>query len=81
MYPTQVTDYLIKKGFLRTEEVFRKESSHLGPDGRPQHKTVQDMGPTRYAKAFSMLKKFVDGSLDYYKVDLSIPLPQVGSRN
>ncbi|CAN8095770.1 unnamed protein product [Discula destructiva] len=66
-----VTDYLIKRGFHRTEEVFRKESSNLGVDGRPQHKTVQDMGPTRYAKAFSLLKKFVDDSLDFFKFELN----------
>lgn len=64
----KVTDYLLKRGFHRTEEIFRKESSNLGPDGRPQHKSTDLIGPKKYAKAFSMLKKFVESSLDYYKV-------------
>lgn len=66
----QVTDYLLKRGFHRTEEVFRKESSNLGPDGRPQHKSTDVMGTKKYSKAFILLKKFVESSLDYYKVSL-----------
>lgn len=68
----QVTDYLLKRGFHRTEEIFRKESSNLGPDGRPQHKSTDLVGPKKYAKAFGMLKKFVESSLDYYKVSNSV---------
>lgn len=41
---------------------------NLGPDGRPQHKSTEEMGFKKYSKAFRLLKKFVDGNLDYYKV-------------
>lgn len=75
---SQVTDYLLKRGFHRTEEAFRKESSNLGVDGRPQHKTVSDMGPNRFTIAFSLLKKFVDSNLDYYKVS---DVPETRSGN
>lgn len=34
------------------------------------HRNVQEMGPDRYVKAFSLLKDFVDGSLDFFKVSL-----------
>lgn len=64
----QVTDYLLKRGFTRTEEVFRKESSNLGPDGKPQHKNTDQMGPRKYTVAYRMLKKYVESNLDYYKV-------------
>lgn len=65
-----VTDYLLKRGYNRTEEIFRKENMNLGPDGRPQHKSTEEMGFKKYSKAFRLLKKFVDGNLDYYKHEL-----------
>lgn len=64
----QVTDYLLKRGYNRTEEIFRKENMNLGPDGRPQHKSTEEMGFKKYGKAFRLLKKFVEGNLDFYKV-------------
>ncbi len=63
----QVTDYLLKKGFTKTEATFRKESAQVNSDGRPTHPLVEDMGPERYLKAFSMLKRWIDGGLDLYK--------------
>lgn len=69
----QVTDYLLKRGFTRTEEVFRKESAHLGPDGKPQVTNTNDMGPKKYTVAFRMLRKYVESTLDYYKVSITLP--------
>lgn len=68
MSPFQVTDYLLKRGFTRTEEIFRKESANLGPDGRPQHKSTDEMGAKKFVKAFAMLKAKVEESLDLYRV-------------
>ncbi|KUI63866.1 Transcription initiation factor TFIID subunit 5 [Cytospora mali] len=65
-----VTDYLLKRGYNRTEEIFRKENMNLGPDGRPQHKSSEETGFKKYGKAFRLLKKFIDGNLDYYKFEL-----------
>ncbi|KND91956.1 Transcription initiation factor TFIID subunit 5 [Tolypocladium ophioglossoides CBS 100239] len=64
-----VTDYLLKRGFNRTEEVFRAESKYLGPDGKPIQQ-LANMGPKKYQKAFKLLKDWVDNNLDLYKARL-----------
>lgn len=63
----QVTDYLLKRGFNHTEEVFRQESKHLGADGKPLRQLVNS-GPMKYKTAFNLLKTWVDNNLDIYKV-------------
>ncbi|KAF5136972.1 Transcription initiation factor TFIID subunit 5 [Metarhizium anisopliae] len=65
-----VTDYLLKRGFNRTEEVFRQESKHLGPDGKPIQQ-LANIGPKKYQKAFKLLKEWVDNNLELYKFELS----------
>ncbi|KAL3956564.1 hypothetical protein ACCO45_009410 [Purpureocillium lilacinum] len=60
----------INTGFNRTEEVFRQESKHLGPDGKPIQQ-LATMGPKKYQKAFKLLKEWVDNNLDLYKFELS----------
>ncbi|KAK4453677.1 hypothetical protein QBC34DRAFT_434444 [Podospora aff. communis PSN243] len=65
-----VTDYLKKKGFTKTEAVFRQETSHLGPDGRPAQRN-DDSGPKKYLKAFILLRDWIDNNLDIYKFELS----------
>ncbi|KYK57093.1 putative transcription initiation factor TFIID 100Kda [Drechmeria coniospora] len=65
-----VTDYLLKRGFNHTEEVFRQESKHLGPDGKPISQ-LANMGPKKYQKALKLLKDWVDNNLDLYKFELS----------
>lgn len=64
----QVTDYLLKKGFTKTEATFRKESSNVNSDGRPIRKKIDEMGPERYPKAFQLLKDWIENGLDLYKV-------------
>ncbi|KAM7201886.1 TAF5-like protein [Rhypophila sp. PSN 637] len=64
-----VTDYLKKKGFTKTEAVFRQETSNLGPDGRPAARS-EDNGPKKYMKAFILLRDWVDKNLDIYKFEL-----------
>jgi transcription initiation factor TFIID subunit 5 len=63
----QVTDYLKKKGFTKTEAVFRQETAYLGPDGRPAQRS-EDPGPKKYLKAFVLLRNWIDNNLDIYKV-------------
>jgi hypothetical protein len=63
----KVTDYLLKRGFNRTEEIFRQESKHLGTDGKPLQQ-LATMGPKKYGKAYRLLKDWVDNNLDIYKV-------------
>lgn len=65
-----VTDYLLKRGFNRTEEVFRQESKHLGPDGKPLQQYA-NLGPKKYTKAFSILRDWVENNLELYKFELS----------
>ncbi|KAK4114866.1 TAF5-like protein [Canariomyces notabilis] len=64
-----VTDYLKKKGFTKTEAVFRQETANLGPDGRPAQRS-DDPGPKRYLKAFLLLRDWVENNLDIYKFEL-----------
>ncbi|VUC28169.1 unnamed protein product [Clonostachys rosea] len=65
-----VTDYLLKRGFNRTEEVFRQESKHLGADGKPLQQ-MANIGPKKYGIAFNNLKEWVENNLDIYKYELS----------
>ncbi len=69
----QVTDYLKKKGFTKTEAIFRQETSNLGPDGRPIVNEAED-GPKKYARAFILLRDYVDNALDLYKVNRTLVL-------
>ncbi|KAK3325349.1 TAF5-like protein [Apodospora peruviana] len=64
-----VTDYLKKKGFAKTEAVFRQETAHLGPDGRPTPRPEEN-GPKKYARAFFLLRDWIDNNLDIYKFEL-----------
>ncbi|KAG5996194.1 hypothetical protein E4U52_007134 [Claviceps spartinae] len=65
-----VTDYLLKRGFNRTEEVFRQESKHLGADGKPVQQ-LANAGPKKYQKSFKLLKDWVENNLELYKFELS----------
>ncbi|KAL2175135.1 TAF5-like protein [Thermothelomyces heterothallicus CBS 202.75] len=64
-----VTDYLKKKGFTKTEAVFRQETAYLGPDGRPAQRS-EDPGPKRYLKAFVLLRNWIENNLEIYKFEL-----------
>jgi len=63
----KVTDYLKKKGFTKTEAVFRQETAYLGPDGRPAQRN-DDTGPKKYLRGFILLRDWIDNNLDIYKV-------------
>ena len=66
---TQVTDYLLKRGYTHTEAIFRKEVQNVDANGRPL-KNNDEMGPKKYMRAFVHLDKWVENSLDLYKVKI-----------
>ncbi|KAI1814953.1 WD domain-containing protein [Poronia punctata] len=71
-----VTDYLLKKGYRRTEEIFRQEVKDLDENGRPrqQGETVsvsEKIFPAgKYLTSFKHYEKWVDNGLDLYKFEL-----------
>jgi len=67
----QVIEYLVKKGYNRTEQMLRQESSHLDKEGKPIHDRVEDLGTMKYTKAYRLLSNWVDQNLDIYKVSSS----------
>lgn len=66
----QVLEYLSKKGYNRTEATLRKESANQDSDGRPIITRVEESGGPKYATAFSMLRTYIEDSLDLYKPEL-----------
>jgi transcription initiation factor TFIID subunit 5 len=65
----QVIEYLVKKGYNRTEQTLRQESSNLDKDGKPVYDRVEDMGTAKYIKAFQLINGWVESNLDIYKVN------------
>lgn len=66
----QVIEYLVKKGYNRTEQMLRQESSHLDKEGKPIHERVEDFGTMKYAKAYRLFSGWIDQNLDIYKVGI-----------
>ncbi|KAI9668702.1 MAG: Transcription initiation factor TFIID subunit 5 [Trizodia sp. TS-e1964] len=67
----KVIEYLSKKGYSRTESMLRKESSHVDRDGRPIIFRAEDAGGDKYMRAFTMIRNYIDQSLDIYKLELT----------
>lgn len=61
-------EYLVKKGYNRTEQMLRMESSNLDKDGRPVQERVEDLGNLKYARGFKMISDWIEQNLDIYKV-------------
>lgn len=81
----KVIEYLIKKGYNRTEQMLRQESANLGTDGKPIQERAEDLGTAKYTKGFSLLSTWIDQNLDIYKVSLAskaenIPLTKITVR-
>lgn len=68
----QVIEYLLKKGYNRTEQTLRQESANLDRDGKPIHDRVEDEGTIKYQKAYILFSDWIDSSLDIYKVSPSL---------
>ncbi|KAI9742827.1 MAG: Transcription initiation factor TFIID subunit 5 [Claussenomyces sp. TS43310] len=69
-YDPQVIEYLMKKGYTRTEQTLRAESSNVDKDGRPIIERAEDTGTEKYKKAFELLSGWIDQNLDVYKFEL-----------
>jgi transcription initiation factor TFIID subunit 5 len=67
---SQVLEYLSKKGYNRTEATLRKESANQDSEGRPIITRAEESGGPKYATAFSMLRTYIEDSLDLYKSEL-----------
>ncbi|KAI0471984.1 WD domain-containing protein [Xylariaceae sp. FL0804] len=70
-----VTDYLLKKGYRRTEEIFRQEVKDVDETGKPrQHidAAVSDriFPAGKYLSSFSHFERWVDNGIDLYKFEL-----------
>lgn len=67
----KVIEYLLKKGYKKTEQTLRQESSHVDKDGRPIQDRVEDVGEGKYRRGFAVLHSWIEGNLDIYKVNES----------
>ena len=63
----KVIEYLVKKGYTRTEQTLRQESAHLDKDGRPIHNRVEELGNIKYTRGFKLLSTWIEQNLDVYK--------------
>jgi hypothetical protein len=63
----KVIEYLVKKGYNKTEQTLRQESAHVDKDGRPIHNRVEELGNIKYTKGFKLLSDWIDQNLDLYK--------------
>jgi transcription initiation factor TFIID subunit 5 len=63
----KVIEYLVKKGYMRTEQTLRQESAHLDKDGRPIHNHIEELGNIKYTRGYKLLCGWIDQNLDLYK--------------
>ncbi|KAI1654015.1 transcription initiation factor TFIID subunit 5 [Daldinia decipiens] len=74
-FPELVTDYLIKKGYNRTEEIFRQEVKDINENGKPRDH-IDAVAPNKflpagkYLRAFKHFARWVDNGVDLYKFEL-----------
>ncbi|KAH8652200.1 WD40-repeat-containing domain protein [Xylariales sp. PMI_506] len=66
-----VTDYLLKRGYTRTEAAFRKEIANVETNGKSDDEKESKIKPEKYRDAFESLVKWVEQSLDLYKFELA----------
>ncbi|KAK2737024.1 Transcription initiation factor TFIID subunit 5 [Myotisia sp. PD_48] len=64
-----VIDYLAKKGYNRTEAIFRMESSNQELDGRPLLPVSDETRP-KFKAAFDLTKLWIEDNLEIYKPEL-----------
>ncbi|KAI1497615.1 WD repeat domain-containing protein [Biscogniauxia marginata] len=70
-----VTDYLLKKGYKRTEEIFRQEVKDIDENGRPKSHSDPSVGDRifaagKYLSSFKHFERWVDNGIDLYKFEL-----------
>ena|ERR1700710_539808 len=71
---SKVIEYLVKKGYNRTEQMLRLESSRLDREGRPIQERVEDSGTEKYATAYKLLDNWIKQNLSIYKVSALSPI-------
>lgn len=64
----QVIEYLLKKGYNRTEQTLRLESANVDREGKQIQERVEELGTAKYAKGFRLLSAWIEGNLEIYKV-------------
>ncbi|CZR67304.1 probable transcription initiation factor TFIID subunit 5 [Phialocephala subalpina] len=64
-----VLEYLVKKGYNRTEATLRAESAHVDSDGRPIPTAPDAQGYPKYAKAYTLIRDWAEGVLEVYKFE------------
>lgn len=69
----------MKRGYTRTELVFRDESKNINDEGRPIVDDTDVYGPKKYVKAFQLLRDWIENSLQLYKVSFVIRCPLASS--
>ncbi|KAI0884052.1 WD40 repeat-like protein [Annulohypoxylon maeteangense] len=70
-----VTDYLLKKGYRRTEEIFRQEVKDIDENGKPKENgdgttSAKSFPAGKYLAAFKHFDVWVQGGLEVYKFEL-----------
>jgi transcription initiation factor TFIID subunit 5 len=70
----KVIEYLVKKGYNRTEQMLRLESSRLDREGRPIQDRVEDSGTEKYATAYKLLDNWIKQNLSIYKVSCALSI-------
>ncbi|KAI9893625.1 MAG: Transcription initiation factor TFIID subunit 5 [Vezdaea aestivalis] len=65
-----VMEYLVKKGYRKTEKALRQESAVTDEEGRPVITRAEDLGAARFRKGFELLSKWIEEGLDIYKNEL-----------
>ncbi|KAI1204618.1 WD40 repeat-like protein [Annulohypoxylon truncatum] len=74
--PALVTDYLLKKGYRRTEEIFRQEVKDIDENGKPRENgdgvaPGKSFPAGKYLAAFKHFDVWVQGGLEVYKFELA----------
>lgn len=64
-----VLDYLAKKGYSRTEAMLRLEASGSGVSVEEKLKSIEET-PDAYTHTYTILRDWVDSSLELYKAEL-----------
>jgi len=67
----QVIDYLLKKGYTKTEETLREESKTLEDIAKGLKPMSVRIPTEKYSLAYRLLKSWVETNLDIYKVTFS----------
>ena len=68
-----VVEYLLKKGFHKTDTMLRLEASQMqeATEVGERYKSLTDPFFGTYSEAYELLREFIQQSLDIYKVEMA----------